>query len=201
MPSLLSALLSPSALAPASSPDVCGQAGAFLSMTPVRPGQQAELTAYLRGLGDGGRGPFARVTRTHFARLVVVPDFHHDAGWGQRHEDHLDLPYLVFTSCFDGDLGSYLDELCAELAPEAPLVWGRCVGAPEQVHGEALKAYLLHNRIRTGLFFAAYPQATTVRVRASLARQERLVSFACRAQELAPPDLQRAFLAEFGGGA
>lgn len=200
MPSLLQRLLPPSVLAPASSPDVSGQAYAFLALTPVRPGEQDALTAYLRGLGDGdggaGRGPFDRLPRTHFARLLVVPDFAHDRSWGQRHEDHLDLPYLVFSACLDGDLDSWLDALCTELAPEAPQIWGRCVGAPADPSGPALGAYLRHNQVHPGLFFAAYGGATVEQVRTSLAQQERLVAFARRAQTLPPQDLQRAFLAE-----
>jgi hypothetical protein len=195
MPSLLQRLLPPSVLAPPSSPDVSGQAYAFLAMTPVKPGEQPALAEHLRGLGRSGRGPFARLGRTHFARLLVVEDFHHDRSWGQRHEDHLDLPYLVFSACLDGELDSWLDELAVALAPEVPHVWGRCVGGPSEA--SALKPYLLHNRISTGLFFAAYGGATVEQVRASLATQSRLVGFARRAQAIPPQDLQRTFLAEF----
>jgi hypothetical protein len=195
MPSLLQRLLPPSVLAPPSSPDVSGQAYAFLAMTPVLPGERSALAEHLRGLGGNGRGPFARLGRTHFARLLVVDDFHHDRTWGQRHEDHLDLPYLVFSACLDGELDSWLDELAVALAPEVPQIWGRCVGGPAEPSG--LKAYLLHNRISTGLFFAAYGGATVEQVRASLATQSRLVGFARRAQAIPPQDLQRAFLGEF----
>ena len=93
-------------------------------------------------------------------RFVIVPDFHNDKTWRQRKEEHLDLRYLIFTSNLDGDIESYLDELCEQLAPEAAQIWGRCVGCPENPKGQPLKHYLKHNQINTGIFYAAYQDAT-----------------------------------------
>jgi hypothetical protein len=181
-----------------SSADVSGQAYAFMAMTPVRPGERDALATYLRDLRARGSSPLAKLPRTHLGRFVVVDDFHNDPSWKQRREDHLDLPYLVFTSNFDGDLDSYLDELCERLAPEAGEIWGRCVGCPEPARGPGLKAYLEHNRIRTGLFFAAYGDATTGTVERCLRRRERMIAFAVTAQGLEPAQLRRRFLDEFG---
>jgi hypothetical protein len=178
--------------------NVSGQAYAFMAMTPVKPGEEAALTAYLRGLRDGGASPLSKLARTHLARFVVVEDFHNDRTWKQRSEEHLDLPYLIFTSNFDGDLDSYLDELCEQLAAEAKEIWGRCVGCPESAQGAALKAYLEHNQINTGIFFAAYGHATVGAVKHSLRRRERMIEFAVASQGLEPEALQKAFLAEFG---
>ena len=180
-------------------PNVAGQAYAFMSMTPVRPGEEEALAAYLHGLRARGPSPLARLPRTHLARFVIVPDFHNDPAWRQRHEEHLDLRYLIFTSNLDGDVESYLDELCDELAPEAPQIWGRCVGCPEDPRGPALKAYLKHNQIDTGIFFAAYGHATVATVRRCLRRRERMIDFAVRSQGLEPEALQQAFLRELGG--
>ena len=181
------------------SANVSGQAYAFMAMTPVKPGEEASLTAYLRGLRDGGRpSPLSRLGRTHLARFVVVEDFHNDRAWKQRREEHLDLPYLIFTSNFDGDLDSYLDELCTALAPEAREIWGRCIGCPASASGEALKRYLKHNQLDTGIFFAAYGAAPIGKVKQGLAHRDEMIEFARTAQGMEPAALQRAFLARFG---
>jgi hypothetical protein len=181
------------------SPNVSGQAYAFMAMTPVKPGEKDALAAYLRGLCDRGRSPLARLPRTHLGRFVIVDDFHNDPSYGQRREEHLDLPYLIFTSNFDGDLDSYLDELCERLAPEATEIWGRCVGCPDRAGGAELKAYLKHNQIKTSMFFAAYGHASTATVKRTLHQRERMIEFAVGAQGLPPAELQRRFLDEFGG--
>jgi hypothetical protein len=178
--------------------NVSGQVYAFMAMTPIRPGEEKPLRDYLYALRDRGPSPLAKLPRTHIGRFVVVPDFHNDATWKQRREEHLDLNYLIFTSNFDGGLESYLDELCEKLAPEATEIWGRCVGCPESPQGAALKAYLKHNQIKTGIFFSAYGHATVGTVKRCLRQRDRIVSFAISAQGLEPAALHKAFLAEFG---
>jgi hypothetical protein len=179
--------------------NICGQAYAFMAMTPVAPGEEHALAAYLRGLRARGPSPLAKLPRTHLGRFVIVEDFHNDPSWKQRREEHLDLPYLIFTSNFDGDLDSYLDELCEQLAPEAGEIWGRCIGCPQSARGAELKAYLKHNQIDTGVFFAAYGHATVQTVKRSLCERERMIEFARAAQGLEPAELQRRFIDEFGG--
>ncbi|MGH2900375.1 MAG: hypothetical protein ACRDMZ_16995 [Solirubrobacteraceae bacterium] len=179
-------------------PNVSGQAYAFMAMTPIKPGEEQALLAYLHGLRDSGPSPLAKLARTHIGRWVIVPDFHNDPSWRQPREEHLDLHYLIFTSNLDGDLDSYLTELCEKLAPEAQEIWGRCVGCPQSARGAALKKYLLHNQIKTGIYFAAYGEATVGEVTHSLRQRDKLVEFAIRAQGMAPAELQQAFVTEFG---
>jgi hypothetical protein len=181
-----------------SSANVSGQAYAFMAMTPVKPEEEEALANHLRGLRAAGPSPLARLPRTHLARFVIVPDFHNDRTWKQRNDEHLDVPYLIFTSNFDGDLDSYLDELCTELADEAQQIWGRCIGCPEPAGGDALKRYLKHNQIDTGIFFAAYPDATTDTVKRSLRNREQMIEFARTSQGLDNAALHERFLREFG---
>lgn len=180
------------------SSNVSGQAYAFMAMTPVKPGEEKPLAEYLRALRGRGPSPLAKLPRTHIGRFVIVPDFKNDPTWKQRREEHLDLNYLIFTSNFDGDLDSYLDELCEKLAPEAEEIWGRCVGCPENPRGAALKKYLKHNQINTGIFYAAYGHARVGTVKQALRQRERMIDFAVRSQGLEPAELQKAFLADFG---
>lgn len=182
-----------------SSPNVFGQAYGFMAMTPIAPGEEDALRAYLEGLRDRGPSPLGRVAGTHMGRWVILERFHNDPAYAQPHPETVAIPYLLFSSNFDGDLDHYLDDLCERLAAEAPLIWGRCIGCPAEAGGPALKAYLKHNQIDSGFFFAAYGDATLGQVRASLDQRDRMIAFATRTQAMAPAELQRAFLAEFPG--
>lgn len=174
--------------------NVAGQAFALTVLTPIMPGSEDALRAYLEQLPRGG-SPLAKLPRTHFGRWVIVPEIVNDPE--QPSDDHLSCQYLLFTSNFDGSLDSYLDELCSRLAAEAREIWGRCVGCPATAAGAELKAYLLHNQIDTGFFVAAYPDATVTKVKDSLRTRERMIEFAVRAQAMEPSELQRSFREEF----
>ena len=167
-------------------PDRSGQAGALTVLTPIAPGAEPDLRAYLEGL-RAGPSPLARLPRTHFGRWVIVEDLVSD---GEANPDQLATPHLLFTACFDGTLDSYLDELCAELTAEAPAIWGRCLGAPQPTTGAALKAYLRAHHHKTGFFVAAYPEATVGQVRAALAQREHVIAFVRGAQGMDPAQLR-----------
>jgi hypothetical protein len=167
-------------------PNVAGQAYAFMAMTPIPPGRVDEVRAALETF-DRRDSPLARLERTHFGRWVIVPDFVHDSE--QPREDPLGDPHLVFTACLDGPLDSWLDELAERLAPEADAVWGRS--------GRALKDHLLAHQVKTGVFVAAYPNATVAKVRQALEQRTRLIDFAVRSQGMPPDELQREFAREF----
>jgi hypothetical protein len=170
-----------------------GQAYALTVLTPIRPDARADLCALLASFGRNG-SPFAALGRTHFARWVVVDDFINDPS--QRTEDHVACPYLLFTATLDGELDSYLNVLCA--TDWAAQVWGACIGAPDPAAGPALKAYLRHNQIDTGLFFSAYPDARAEHVRRCLDLRERLIDFAAAAQAMEPETLKSEFIDRFG---
>lgn len=178
------------------SANVAGKAYALTVMTPIVPGEEAALRSYLEGLRDRGSSPLAKLPRTHFGRWVILEDFVDDPK--QPRKDHLSCQYLIFTSCFDHPLDSYLDELCERLGPEAREIWGRCIGCPEGAAGATLKAYLLHHQIDTGYFVAAYPEATVAEVKQGLELRERMIAFAVGSQALEPAELQQAFAEEFG---
>lgn len=173
-----------------------GQAYALMVMTPIVPGQEQPLHEYFKALRDSGEpSPLSRLGRTHFGRWVIVPEFLTDPA--QPRADPLGGPYLIFSSTFDGPLDSYLDELCTELAEEAREIWGRCVGCPPEASGPALKRYLLHNQIDTGLFVAAYPNAPVPKVRAALDTRTELAELAVQAGTMSPQELRQAFIARF----
>jgi len=178
------------------SSNVFRKAYLLMVLTPIRPGEEAGLRAYLEGLrGPGDEpGPLARLARTHIARWMILDDLPHDPA---APHDHLDMPYLLFTSAFDGDRDSYLDELVFALAPEAAEIWGRCVGCPDPPAGAALKRYLVHNQLDAGFFFAAYGDATVADVTRALDKRARLTAFVLRTQGMDPAALQQEFVREF----
>jgi hypothetical protein len=170
-----------------------GQAYALTVLTPIRREAAEDLRALLASFDRDG-SPFAALGRTHFARWVVVEDLVNDAS--QSTEDHLAGPYLLFTATLDGELDSYLNVLCRR--DWAAKVWGACIGAPDPARGPALKAYLRHNQIDTGLFFSAYPEARVEEVLRCLALRQKLIDFAADGQAMDDATLQTEFLARFG---
>jgi hypothetical protein len=169
-----------------------GQMYALTVLTPIVADKTARLQSTLAALPQPS--PFARLSATHFARFVIVPNRSDD---GQPAVGTLPSPYLLFSATFDGRLTDYLDELCLALATEAEEIWGCCEGAPTPARGAALKTYLQHNQIPTGLFFAAYSDADVATVKAALDTRARMIALAIRSQQMPAEDLRQAFIAEF----
>jgi len=173
-----------------------GQAYAFMTMTPVLPGQEDELVARLAAWGSDRDSPLARMGSTHFARFVVLHDLVYQGPPQVR--DSLQSAYLIFVSNFDGDLEPYLESMLDLMADEAEEVWGLCVGFPGTTDRDRFFAYLLHNQVDTTFFVSAYPGATVPQVHDSLDLRRRLVDFAVAAQGMEPEQLMTAWRRDFG---
>lgn len=168
--------------------NTCGGLSAVTVLAPIAPGAQAPLRAHLEGLTDS---PLAQLSGTHFGRWVIVTGF--VAADDDRRADVLGDAYLLFTATVDGALQDYLAALAA--LPEAAEIWSHCLGCPG---AGGLAAYLEHNRIDTGLFFAASPDATVPQIKRCLRTREQAIGLALRIQGLDPAAAQQAFLEEFG---
>jgi len=175
--------------------NVADQMYALTVFTPISAGCEDDLRLFLDSLQQGP-SPFGRLTATHFARLVIVPNFIADPS--ERSPDALPCPYLLFSATFDGSLDRYLEDLCGPLVPETHEIWGRCVGAADPATGSALAAYLRHNQIQTGLFFSAYPDANVQTVRDALETRAKAIAFARAGQGMDAEALHEAFMKEFG---
>ena len=178
------------------STNVVGRTYSLMVLTPVKPGLEPELRAYLEGLEADS--PFARLPRTHFVRLLVVADMPVPPARGASYRDPLDGPYLLLTANLDGDHDTWLDELAARLVPQAQEIWGRCIGCPQPAEGAALKAYLGRNQLDSGVAFSAYGQASVAQIQAALDKRARLQDFVIRAQDMESAKRRKAFLEEFG---
>jgi hypothetical protein len=166
-------------------------------LAPVRPGEEAELTAALDRMPRGEQSPFARLSSTHFARWVVVGEPGAEfpgAPWPAR---RLRMRYLLFTSTFNGKVGSYLEELRVRLGAQADQVWGHCVGYPGHHDPVRFRRYLRHNSVPVHLWYAAY-QATVPEVRTALDLRDRHIAFAQQAQGMCDKQLLQAYVAHFG---
>jgi len=174
--------------------DVAGQSYALTVLTPIVAGQESALQSHLRGLR---RSPFADAPRTHFARWVIVPQPAYQGP--PMRPDPWKSQYLIFSACLDGELDSYLAELCELIGPDVDAVWRHCVGYPGSADPAAFARYMHHNRIPTEVYFAAYPDATVAQVREALARRDEVVNFAVAVQGLGNDDLHRRWKEQFGG--
>jgi hypothetical protein len=177
------------------SPNIAGRTYSLMIWTPIQPGREAELRAYLEGL-DKDDSPLAKVPRTHMARWIVIPDM--PVAPGTDLHDPLGTQFLLFTSNFDGDVDSYLRELVELIPDEAAQIWGHCIGCPEPAEGAALKAYLHRNQVDSGVVFAAYGDASVAQVKRAIDKRARLIDFAVRAQEMQSGERRAAFLQQFG---
>ena len=166
-------------------------------LAPVRPGEEAELTAALDRMPRGEQSPFARLSSTHFARWVVVGEPGAEfpgAPWPAR---RLRMRYLLFTSTFNGTVRDYLEELRVRLGPEADGVWGHCVNYPGYHRAARFRRYLRHNSLPVHMWYPAY-QATVPEVRTALDLRNRHIAFARYAQGRDDKELLVAYVERFG---
>jgi hypothetical protein len=170
---------------------------ALTVFTPIVPGHEDELRAYIEGLPVGADSPLARLHGLHLSRIQIFDELV-DQGHGHR-VDTLRFRQLLFTSTFDGELDAYLDDICALLGPEADGWWRHCVGYPGTADRDAFKAYIRAHQVDTNLFSSAFPPATVAEMLEGLALRDQLAAFAAEAQGLDAATLQSRFLTQFGG--
>ena len=149
------------------------------------------LRDYLAGLPKDHTSPFARVSSTHLARLVVMDDVVY-VGMPAC-EEHLKSRYLVFETNFDGDLDEYLTRLAKEVPEFVDAVWKHCVGYPGLADVAAFIAYMKKCQIETTFFFADVNDHTVQENLKALQVQAALAHFIEKNQGLPADELQRAF--------
>jgi hypothetical protein len=132
----------------------------------------------------GGQSPFARNTRNHFARFVIVDDVAYPGRmgrntlWGRvrgvnlvvaEPQDHLNCPFLVFVVDFDAKSGadaerdSYLAELWNTMGQELREIFIFCEGFTSKVTDAAsFAAYIARCQLETTMSFNDYYAETPV---------------------------------------
>jgi hypothetical protein len=150
-----------------------------------------ELRWYLSQLPRDHRSPFAQLSSTYLARLVVMDDVvfvGHPAS-----EDHLKSRYLVFETNFDGDLDTYLQRMATETREFVDAVWKHCVGFPGTGDARAFIAYMKKCQIKTTFFFADVNDRTVDSTLDALKAQSALAHFMEKHQGMPAAELQQAF--------
>jgi hypothetical protein len=146
---------------------------------------------YLANLPRDHRSPFAKISSTHLARLVVLDDVVF-VGTPTR-EEHLQSKYLVFESNFDGDLDTYLTRMARDAAEEVHAVWRHCVGYPGVEDPAAFAAYLKKCQIETTFFFADVNNKTVQQTLRALKVQTGVAHFIEANQGKSASEIQAAF--------
>jgi len=135
--------------------------------------------------------PFAKLSSTHLARLVVMDDVVYVGA--PSCEEHLKSQYLVFETNFDGDLDTYLGRMAREIAEPVDSIWQHCWGYPGVKNVDAFVAYMKACQITTTFYFADVNNKTVQQTLIALQTQAAVAEFVEKAQELSPSELQKAF--------
>jgi hypothetical protein len=150
-----------------------------------------ELRWYLGHLPRDHKSPFAQISSTYLARLVVMDDVVFVGA--PACEEHLKSRYLIFEANFDGDLDAYLTRLATETPEFVDNVWKHCVGYPGLSNIPAFIAYMKKCQITTTFFFADVNNHTVQQTLQALRTQSALAHFIQKNQGKPPAELQREF--------
>jgi hypothetical protein len=150
-----------------------------------------ELRWYLSQLPRDYSSPFAQLSSTYLARLVVLDDVVF-VGLPAC-EEHLKSRYLVFESNFDGDLDTYLRRMATETREFVNDVWKHCAGFPGTGDVDTFIAYMKKCQIQTTFFFADVNDRTVESTLRALRTQSELAHFMEKHQGVPAAELQHKF--------
>src|SRR5215471_3638965 len=106
----------------------------------IETSHNCAIRMQLAGLPRDEFSPFAKLSSTHMARLVVMDDVVYVGA--PSSEEHLRSQYLIFETNFDGDLDTYLTRMAKEIPSEVDAIWRHCWGYPGLNNVEAFCAYM-----------------------------------------------------------
>jgi hypothetical protein len=149
------------------------------------------LRWYLSRLERDYRSPFATLSSTYLARLVVMDDVIFVGR--PAIEEHLKSRYLVFETNFDGDLDTYLRRMATETSQFVNDVWQHCVGFPGTNDVDKFISYMKKCQFETTFFFADVNNQTVDSTLRALKTQSALAHFIEHHQGISAAQLQRAF--------
>jgi len=150
-----------------------------------------DLRWYLGHLARDHKSPFAQLSSTYLARLVVMDDVVYVGA--PACEEHLKSRYLIFETNFDGDLDTYLTRMARETPEFVEAVWKHCVGYPGVTDVAAFIAYMKKCQIETTFYFADVNDRTVQQSLKALRTQSALAHFIEKRQGKPPAEVQREF--------
>ena len=181
---------------------MANQSGSIYGLTILSPiiddaktdiSHDCAIREYLACLPRDNRSPFAVLSSTHLARLVVMDDVIF-VGTPAR-EEHLQSKYLVFESNLDGDLDTYLTRMATEIPEMVNAVWSHCYGYPGTQNVQAFIAYMKKCQIDTTFFFADVNNQTVRSTLRALKVQASVAEFIGSHQGKSPEQLLAGFRA------
>jgi hypothetical protein len=178
-------------------PNQSGSVYGLTILSPIKDDPQAEIShnlairMYLSTLPRHRNSPFAKVSSTHFARLVVMDDVVYEGM--PSCEEHLKRQYLIFESNFDGDLDTYLRAMASEIGDEVHEVWQHCIGYPGVSDVNLFVAYMKKCQIETTFYFAAVNDKTVPETLVALQTQSAVAAFIEKHQGQPVAVVQKAF--------
>jgi hypothetical protein len=178
-------------------PNQSGNVYGLTILSPIIDGPDGNVSHdgairdYLARLPREHSSPFARISSTHLARLVVMDDVVF-VGAPAR-EEHLQSKYLVFETNFDGDLDTYLTSMAREAPQEVHAIWRHCVGYPGVEDPAAFATYMKKCQIETTFFFADVNNRTVQQTLRALKVQSGVSHFIEANQGKPAGEIQAAF--------
>src|SRR5438105_4630153 len=148
-----------------------------------------ELRWYLGNLPRDHKSPFAQLSSTYLARLVVMDDVVYVGT--PACEEHLQSRYLVFETNFDGELDTYLTRMARETPEFVDAVWKHCVGYPGVSDIAAFIVYMKKCQVTTTFFFADVNDRTVQQSLKALQTQSAIAHFIEKHQGKPPAQIQR----------
>lgn len=181
----------------------CGQASALTALTALKWWGPHWLRSYftarrsLPRLGNWLARPLKRLSFIHFGRWSIITELPANPGAPAEHLNH---PYLLFESNFNGRWDQYIDAFSYVLGRRMDLIWGSSFGFPGAKPAESFKAYIRSSEHDASHYYSAYPDATVTTICSALTLDEPLAELA-HAAALLDAELFghrfRAFLTRF----
>ncbi|MEM7036233.1 MAG: hypothetical protein AAF570_04570, partial [Bacteroidota bacterium] len=121
----------------------------FTIITPVLPGQTAELTTLLNkignDIGDNGIIDFYALTTVHFLRWAVLP--------GEKVRGTMIPDQLVLSTNFDGSKQAHLEELATKAGEGLRKIYQHCEGFPASQNPTEVANYLRRHVRKNAAFY------------------------------------------------
>jgi len=151
----------------------------FAALLPVLEDDQAAVPELLRNLPTGPASPFAGLSGTHFARLVLLPPF---GG----------LPALLFFAAeFDAFVGGFLETLCTAMPSQIEEIFQRCHRYPGTAAPPEFTRWMLAHRVRPGFTVIGNPGVSADEVERCLLLRQQIIDFALETRHADAAELHR----------
>lgn len=179
-------------------PNMNGTSYGLTALFPIKDAvvdnlsQKEFLRVYLANLPRDETSPLAKTAVTHFSRFVIVDKLAYNCE--PLLADHLQSAYLLWTSCFNGDLDTWLDIVWQNMESELQSILGCCVVYEEYSGLQGFKNYVKRCQITTSFLFADYQNDTLVDVLEGLKLKKHFNEFIINNQQSDEASLKSNFL-------